>query len=71
MVCEDTEVVAANLRITLNQLKTETEVGRTGFQKQFQVMCVCGLPYSVCMRCDVDSVWSLWCVCVSFRLCRN
>ena len=37
MVCEDTEVVAANLRITLNQLKAETEEGRTGFEKQFQV----------------------------------
>ena len=37
MVCGDTEVVAADIRITLNQLKAEANGGRTGFQNQFQV----------------------------------
>ena len=37
MVCGDTEVAAADLRITLDQLKAEANGGRTGFQNQFQV----------------------------------
>ena len=37
VVCGDTEMAAANLRITFNQLNAVAEGGGTDFQKQFQV----------------------------------
>ena len=37
MVCGETEVAAANLRITINNLEKMTEDGTTGFQKQLKV----------------------------------
>ena len=37
VVCGETEVEAANLRIKANQLQKETADGITGFQKHFQV----------------------------------
>ena len=38
VVCGETEVTAANLRIVLSQLNRETEDGTTGYQTQFQVV---------------------------------
>ena len=37
MVCGETEVAAANLRITINNLEKMMEDGTTGFQKQLKV----------------------------------
>ena len=37
VVCGETEIAAANLRITINNLKKMTDEGVTGFQKQLQV----------------------------------
>ena len=37
MVCGETEVAAANLRITLKNLKKKGGDGLTGFQRQMQV----------------------------------
>ena len=37
MVCGETEMAAADHRVTLDQLKAEANGGRTGFQKQLQV----------------------------------
>ena len=37
VVCGETEVAAANLRIAVNNLKKEGEDGMTGFQKQMKV----------------------------------
>ena len=37
VVCGETEIAAANLRIAVNNLKKMTNEGMTGFQKQLQV----------------------------------
>ena len=37
MVCGETEVAAANLRITINNLEKMMDGGTTGFQKQLKV----------------------------------
>ena len=49
VVCGETEVAAANLKIEANQLQKETADGITGFQKHLQVCTsvnVCVLPCS-------------------------
>ena len=38
MICGDTEITAANIRIIINQQNRPTENGNTGFQNQFQVL---------------------------------
>ena len=38
VICGDTEITAANIRIIINQLNRPIEDGNTGFQKQFQVL---------------------------------
>ena len=37
VVCGETEMAAADLRIKMNQLKRQMADGTTGYQKQFQV----------------------------------
>ena len=37
MVCGETEVAAANLRLTINNLEKMMDGGTTGFQKQLKV----------------------------------
>ena len=40
VVCGETEVAAANLRIAVNNLERQTETGITGLQKHMQVISV-------------------------------
>ena len=41
MVCGETEVAVANLRITVKNLKKVGDDGMTGFQRQMKVMRHC------------------------------
>ena len=49
VVCGETDILAANIRININHMK-EYVSGETvtGFQKQFQVIMECILDYGVC-----------------------
>ena len=38
VVCGETEMTAAEVRIKMNELETKVATGVTGYQKQFQVM---------------------------------
>ena len=46
VVCGETDILAANIRININRMKEyATEEAITGFQKQFQVTMECVLYY--------------------------
>ena len=49
VVCGETDILAANIRINTNRMKEYvTGEAVTGFQKQFQVIMECILYYGVC-----------------------
>ena len=62
MVCGETEVAAANLRITINNLEKMTEDGTTGFQKQLKVLVptiyFTAVQYDMCIQQILDEVCS-------------
>ena len=51
VVCGETEVAAANLRIAVNNLKKMGEDGMTGFQKQMKVRQFMRLWVYNCINC--------------------
>ena len=51
VVCGETEVAAANLRIAVNNLKKMGEDGMTGFQKQMKVWQFMRLWVYNCINC--------------------
>ena len=51
VVCGETEVAAANLRIDVNNLKKMGEDGMTGFQKQMKVWQFMRLWVYNCINC--------------------
>ena len=51
VVCGETEVAAANLRIAVNNLKKMGEDGMTGFQKQMRVWQFMRLWVYNCINC--------------------
>ena len=51
VVCGETEVASANLRIAVNNLKKMGEDGMTGFQKQMKVWQFMRLWVYNCINC--------------------
>ena len=56
VVCGETEMTAAELRTKMNKLKIQVATGVTGYQKQFEVMCVKKVLCTCVYECFI--VWS-------------
>ena len=57
VVCGETDIVAADIRIIINQMMRQVagDTETTGFQKEFQVMFVCVRAFESCMVYELCS----------------